>query len=173
MADRTNEWDALWSSSKRKRYVFVCLIVTILIALGQPLLTGQVYGEAEAIALLSSLKDSSLYFGNAIATASATILALMLTLLSMTHQMDAEFDRSVYKGIRLIGLISTITFIAAVFLLLCLSLPVGEFENIPSTWFRALYYIISTLNVFLSGLMVIGVLMLFDTITTLIKKIAP
>ncbi len=173
MADKTNEWNALWSTSKRKRYVFICLSVTLLIAVGQPLLTGQVYGETEAVELLSSLKDSSLYFGNAIATASSTILALMLTLLSMTNKMNADFDRSVYKSIRLIGLISTITFITSVALLLCLSLPVGEFDNIPSGWFQALYYTIATLNIVLSGMMVIGVLILFDTITSLIKKIAP
>lgn len=173
MADRNNEWKALWDNAQRKRYFLICVSTTLLVAIAQPVLTGQVYGETQSIELLSSLKSSSLYFGNALATVSATILALMLTLLSMTHKLDAEFDGAIYRGIRLVGLISTITFVVSLVLLLCLSLPVGEFENIPAGWYKGLYYTISTLNILLSGLMIIGVLVLFDTISTLINKLAP
>lgn len=145
----------------------------MLVGVVQPLLAVQIYGDAEAIDLVKSIKESSLYLGSAIATASATVLALMLTLLSVTSQVDTSFDRSTYKGIKLIGLISTVTFIGAVILLLGLSLPVGEFELIDDRWFMWMYYALSTLNGLLSAMTVIGVLVLFDTITTLIKRLAP
>ena len=40
---------------------------------------GQVYGSAEAIQLLDALSRAGLYLASAIATASATTMALMLT----------------------------------------------------------------------------------------------
>lgn len=153
--------------------MFMCIGITALVAIVQPVFSGQIYSKAEALDLLEGLQNASLYFGSATATASATILALMLTLLSMTSQVDTQFDRSTYSGIRLIGLISTMTFVGSMLLLLSLSFPVGEFEKVPTQWFRALYYILSALNGFLAGLMIVGVLVLFETISLLINKIAP
>ncbi|MEL6160292.1 MAG: hypothetical protein AAFQ40_00765 [Cyanobacteria bacterium J06623_5] len=173
MLDDISTWQVLWKNSKRRRYIYLGLSLTLLVAIVQPTLIGQIYSEAQAINLLKGLQSSSLYFGSAIATASATVLALMLTLLSMTNRLEAQFERSVYDGIRLVGFISTVTFITSVILLLCLSLPVGEFEQLPPGWFKGLYYILSTLNGFLSSLMIVGVLILFDTIKTLIKKLSP
>ena len=39
------------------------------------LFVGQIYSRSEAVSLVEALSDSSLYFGSAIASASATILA--------------------------------------------------------------------------------------------------
>ena len=97
----------------------------------------------------------------------------MLTLLSVTHQSEISFSHSTYRGIRLIGFISTATFIGAVMLLLALSFPIGEFQTIDDRWFKGLYYTLSIMNGLLAGLMIIGVLILFDTITTLIKELSP
>lgn len=131
------------------------------------------YNDTRAIDLLESIKESSLYLGSAIATASATVLALMLTLLSITSQVDKSFERSTYKGIKLIGDISTVTFIGSVALLLLLSLPIGEFKVIDERWYTGLYYLLAVLNGILSGLTVVGVLVLSDTLKTLIKSLAP
>ena len=173
MSNGMKAWAVLWRNTNRRRHLYICLAVIALVATLQPMLVQQVYSQTEIRELLNSLRDSSLYFGSATATASATILALMLTLLSMASQIDKEFDRSVYQEIQLIGLISTVTFILSLILLLCLSLPVGEFDQIPLAWFKALYYVISVLNGVLSGLMIVGVLTLFDTIKLLIRKVAP
>ncbi len=159
--------------AKSRHYLLLCIGIAVLIAVVQPLLTGQIYSEAKAIDLVQSVKDSSLYFGSAVATASATVLALMLTLLSVTSQVDTEFDISTYKGIRVIGATSTITFIGAVIVLLLLSLPVGEYESVSKEWYQVMYYILCTLNGLLAGLMIFSVLVLFETITTLISKLAP
>ena len=151
----------------------LCIGVVLLIAVVQPLLTGHIYSEAKAIELVQSIKSSSLYFSSAVATASATILALMLTLLSVTSQVDTSFGISTYKGIRVIGAIATCTFVGSVILLLILSLPVGEYESLSKVWYQVLYYILCALNGLLAGLMVFTVLILFDTITTLISELAP
>lgn len=151
----------------------VCMGIAATVAIAQPLLTGHVYSGARAVDLLQSIKESSLYLGSAIATASATVLALMLTLLSLTSQVDTSFNRSTYEGIKLIGDISTATFIGSVALLLILSLPIGEFTVISDQWYAGLYYVLATLNGLLAGLMIVGVLVLSDTLKTLIKSLAP
>jgi len=97
----------------------------------------------------------------------------MLTLLSLASNAETDFEYATYKGIELIGRISTATFIGAVIQLLILSFPIGEFEKMDDFWFKFLYYVISTVNGLLTGLMIVGVLVLFDTIITLIKKLSP
>ena len=97
----------------------------------------------------------------------------MLTLLSLASSADTEFEYDTYKGIELIGRLSIATFIGSVTQLLMLSFPVGEYENIGGIWFEALYYTLATMNGLLVGLMIVGVLVLFDTIITLIKKLSP
>ncbi|MBE9116473.1 hypothetical protein IQ249_11235 [Lusitaniella coriacea LEGE 07157] len=156
-----------------RRSLLICAGITAFIIIAQPYLVGSIYSSAKAVDLLKGLQSSSLYFGSAITTASATVLALMLTLLSMTNKSENEFDGSVYRSIEIVGLISTATFIGAVLLLLCLSLPVGKFDNIPPGWYRGLYYTLSTLNGLLSGLMTAGILILFDTVRLLIRDISP
>ncbi|EDX84266.1 hypothetical protein S7335_1963 [Synechococcus sp. PCC 7335] len=147
--------------------------MTVAVAVVQPLLTGRIYSEAESLQLLEGIRESSLYLSSAIATASVTTLALMLTLLSLASRADTDFDYDTYKGIELIGRLSTATFIGSVTQLLMLSFPIGEYENIGEAWFKVLYYMLSSLNGLLTGLMVVGVLVLFDTIITLIKKLSP
>ncbi len=173
MSEKITAWKLLWCDSKRRRYVFLCIAVTLSVTVVQPILVGSIYSGAKAVELLQSLQTSSLSFGAAIAKSSATILALMLTLLGMTDKLDTNFDRAFYGSIKLIGLLSTLTFIGSVLLLLGLSLPVGEFKNIPGWWYMLLYYAISALNGLLAGLIIIGVLVVFDTIIVLIKKLAP
>lgn len=97
----------------------------------------------------------------------------MLTLLSLTSQAETSFSKKTYKGIELIGKISTATFIGSVVLLLCLNFPIGEFKDMDPRWFEGLYYAFGILNGLLSGLMIVGILVLLDTITTLIKELSP
>ncbi|MEL6554330.1 MAG: hypothetical protein AAFQ63_12820 [Cyanobacteria bacterium J06621_11] len=160
-------------NAKHRRYALLCVGIAFIVAIAQPMLTGKIYSEAQSIQLLEGIKSSSLYLGSAIATASATTLALMLTLLSIASQADTSFEYNTYKGIELIGRISTATFIGAVIQLLLLSFPIGEFKDIEPIWFKGLYYLLSTTNGLLVGLMVVGVLVLLDTITTLIKELSP
>ena len=164
---------SLVENTKHRRYTLLCIGVAVIVAVVQPLLTGHIYSEAQVTQLLEGLKDSSLYLGSAIATASATTLALMLTLLSLASQADTSFEYETYKGIKLIGQISTSTFIGAVTLLLLLSFPIGEFKNIDPIWFKTVYYVLSAVNGLLVGLMIVGVLILLDTITTLVKELSP
>ncbi len=146
------------------------VIVTSLIG---RYLVGNVYSSAKAEQLINALADSGLYFGAAVATASATILALMLTLTGLTHKTEDNFDKGIYERINIIGLLSTVTLCTAIMLLMALSLPIGEFENIPENYYPVLYHVLVFLEAFLTGVLISTVLMLFTTIRRVVHNIQP
>lgn len=148
-------------------------ILTAAVALGGQWMVGQVYSGYEARQLLESLNSAALFLGSSVVTASATILALMLTLLSLTDQTDSDFDNDFYHRIKRIGLMATVAFSGGMILLLFLSVPIKESDNVPSRWFTIIYYILITFSAVLSGLLVSLVLMLFNAVTSLIDVVRP
>lgn len=143
------------------------------IALGGQWLVGQVYNGYEARQLLESVASSSLYLGSSIVTASATIIALMLTMLSMSKNSDNQFDSVFYKQIQIIATLSSVALSAGILLLLFLSVPLQESEQVPGSWYRTIYYILISFVGVLSGLSVGIVLMLLSTINSLINVVKP
>ena len=134
---------------------------------------GAVYSGLEARNLIEALTESALYTGAAIATSSVTVLALMLTLVGLVQRMDKDFDVEMYHKIALIGRASAINLIGSVILLMMLSMPVGEYDNIPTNWYVILYNVLYFMMVFLCALSVTIVLILLDTIQHMIAKITP
>ncbi len=58
---------------------------------------GKVYNDSEALKLIEAMVPSSRAVGTSVVTASGTILALMLTMLSLTNQeasLDGRSSRS-------------------------------------------------------------------------------
>ena len=147
--------------------------VILLAGVGGRWATGHIYSTAAAMDLIDAVRSSALYLGSAIATSAATTLALMLTLVAFVHRTDHDFDHILYKRIRLIAQLSTISLTGSVVLLLILTLPVGEFDKIPSDWFRWLYTAIYAAVVGLSALLVATVTLLLGTLTSLIAVITP
>ena len=96
--------------------------VAVLVVFAVKFLIGGVYGPGQAIQLIDALQSSSLYFGAAIATASSTTLALMLTLLSFARKSDEDFDGWVFHSVNRICTVSALTMIGAVALLLLLQM---------------------------------------------------
>lgn len=143
------------------------------IALGGQWFVGQVYSGYQARQLLEAVASSSLYLGSSVVTASATIIALMLTMISLTKQTEGEFDAVFFKRIQRIGLLSTAAMISGIILLLFLNIPVQESDQIPAHYFRNLYYFLITFVAGLSGLLVAIVLMLLNAINSLIDVVRP
>ena len=145
----------------------------ILIGIGARFAIGNVYSEAEATNLIQSLTQTGLYLGSAIAGASATTLALMLTLLGLTNQTKTDFDSDVYRSISQVAWLSTISLVGAVILLLMLVLPVGEFAQMPDGWYRLMYEVGFALTVFVCALLTATVVRLFMTIRHVISQVTP
>ncbi|MEL7728717.1 hypothetical protein AAG612_04205 [Citromicrobium bathyomarinum] len=144
-----------------------------LIGLGAREAIGTVYGAAEARDLLEALSRAGLYLGSAIATASATTLALMLTLIGMLRRIDTEFDQQTYKQVTRIAVLSTATLMISFLVLLAFTLPIGEFENLPSGWYNYLYTALFALTVAMVALAATSVTIVFMTIHSIVTHITP
>src|SRR5205085_9497203 len=70
---------------------------------------GRIYSGSEARNLLEAMINSALWLGGSVVTASATILALMLTMLSLSDQSKIDFDKYFFKRIEQIGILTTIS----------------------------------------------------------------
>lgn len=155
-----------------KRALLGGLLAAAIALFGQWII-GQVYGGYEARKFLEAMSSAAHYLGSSVVTASATILALMLTLISLVNQADKTFERSFFKRVERIGFLATIELIGGILLLLCLSIPFSESDEVPSAWFTGIYYVLMAFLAILSGLLVTIVLMLLNTITSTIDAIRP
>ncbi|GGO91933.1 hypothetical protein [Stakelama pacifica] len=158
---------------KTHYWAWVGAVATLALAGSAFYAVGQVYSDAKAIDLINQLSQAGLYFGSAIATASATTLALMLTLIGMARRAEAEFGAHFYRNIYRVSRMATATLLGSVVLLLLLTLPVGEFEGLSDIWFIWLYRALFALIGLLSALLVATVLLVFTTVRDVIVNITP
>lgn len=133
--------------------------------------TGFVSG-AEARALLQTIVPTIRFLTTAIITASATIMALMLTILSLSHSADAEFEDQHFRRVQLIGTVSAFAIGGGVILLLFLSIPTDESE-VLSGWYQPIYYGIVVMSSGLGGMQVAVVLMLREAIIGMVDAVRP
>lgn len=143
------------------------------IALAGQWFIGQIYSGAEARRLLEAIVPSARSVGTSVITASGTILALMLAMLSLTNQAKTNFDNVFYRRIERIGLLSTISLAAGLLLLLILSIPLQESKNVPGSWYSIVYYVLIVLSAGLVGLMISVVLMLLNAMKSLLSVLRP
>lgn len=151
----------------------VAFLLICLFGYGARQAIGSVYGSGEAMVLLESLARSGLYLGSATATASATTLALMLTLIGMVRRADHEFADRIYGNVERIARLSVISLMTSLILLMILAFPVGEFDGMPSNWYPMLYETLFGGVVVVIALLGATVIMLYRTIRHVIAKVTP
>ncbi|MBX7456938.1 hypothetical protein K3152_01645 [Qipengyuania sp. 1NDH17] len=155
------------------RWPLVTFILTLLVGYAARSAIGRVYSAAEAVDLLNALSRAGLYLGSAIATASATIIALMLTLVGMIRRMDEDFDHGAYRDVAMVGRLSAMTLLVSLFLLMAFALPIGEFEELPSEWFANVYNGLFAGTVVMVGLSAATVVLIYTTLLRVMAKITP
>lgn len=143
------------------------------VVIGGQLLVGRIYSETEARKLIEALVPSARTLGSGVVGATSTILALMLTMLSLSRHATSELESVFFKRVKRIGLLSTIALVTGSLLLLLLSLPLQESKNVPGFWFSAIYYALIGLTAGITGLFVAIVLMLYNALGSLIKVLRP
>lgn len=127
----------------------------------------------EARRLLEASLPTTRFLCSAVMTASATTLALMLTMLSLTAGAEHEIKRGHFERIRQIALVDVIAFIAATLLLVALVVPFGESSEIPAGWYVGLYYGTSLMAAILGGSLVAVMLLLYAAVRDLITVVGP
>lgn len=148
-------------------------VVTILVVMLSRLAIGRYYSGVEARELLLHMGDAALYLGAAVATGSATIIALMLTLMGLMREARDEFQRAVHDRIRTIAWLSAISLLGSLLLLVFLTVPVVESNEIATGWYRTLWWAYSGGIAIVSGLFVSVVLTLLVTIIGSVDALRP
>ncbi len=132
---------------------------------------GRLYGATEAIILIEALSRAGLYLGSAIATASTTTMALMLTLIGVLRNVDEQFGDEAYEGIRHIASLSTASLLTSLVLLLAFTFPSEVFENLSETWLSRLYDVLFATSVVMVALSAATAVTIYGTIRRVISKI--
>jgi hypothetical protein len=143
------------------------IFATIITGTGAFLL-GNISGY-EAKELIQTSLPGTNTLCNTIALASATILALLLTLLSISSGTSSKLKDVHYKQVLRIAKIDTAVFVVALITFQILNLPMTEAENVPSSWYSTIYYVSLGLSSLLSGALISVVLMLYNAVTNVIR----
>lgn len=150
-----------------KRALFGGVVAAFITGFGAYAL-GNISGY-EAKSLITSSLPGINTLCNTIVLASATILALLLTLLSISSSTKSKLSSEHYKHVLLIAKIDTIVFVVAMIVFQLLNIPVTEADNVPSSWYSTFYYVSLGLSAILSGGLISVVLMLFNAVSSIIK----
>ncbi len=132
--------------------------------------TTGVASGAEARALLESVLPTIRFLSSTVIAASATILALMLTILNLSQGFDRPLRSEHYQRVRQISLLAAVTIVAGTILLLFLSIPIGDSE-VLSGWYEPIYYAIVVTSSLVGGAQVAVVLMLLRAVNGLISLV--
>ena len=143
------------------------LIATITVGFGA-FTIGSVSGyEAQQLIRASLSGINSLC--NTVVLASATILALLLTLLSVSSNTKSKLTDDHYKHILTIAKTDTIVLVTSMIIFQLFNIPIAEADNVPSSWYTVVYYISLGLSAIISGGLIVVVLMLYYTVSSIIK----
>ena len=145
-----------------------CGAVVALVAAVLTFVVGRV-GGLEAEALLEASLPTIRFLCSSVMTASATTLALLLTLLSLSASADQKLKPEFYRAIQTVALLAVIAFIGASVLLLTLAVPFGEEVEVPATWYVVLYYATTLMAALVVGVLVSVLLSLYQIVGDLIS----
>ena len=154
-------------SIHNKRAVSGGVFASIIVGFGAFIL-GNISGYEAKVLLEASLPGINTLC-NTIVLASATILALLLTLLSLSSNSKSKLTKDHYKHVLIIAKIDTIVFVASMIIFQLFNIPIAEADNVPRSWFTIIYYSSLGLSALLSGGLISVVLMLYSTVSSIIK----
>lgn len=125
---------------------------------------------AEARTLVEGVLPSIRFLASSVMAASATILALMMTLLGLSHSSEQPLQRVHYRRIQLVARLASVAIVGATVLLLLLAVPLGESEIIER-FYSWVYYILVGAASGLGGLQTAVVIVLYRAISGLITVV--
>ncbi len=154
-------------STYNRRALFGGAIAALIIGLGA-FTMGNLSGYEAKILLKSSLPGINT-LSNTIVLASATILALLLTLLSVSSGSDSKLKDEHYKQVLRIAKMDTTVFVTALICFQLFNLPITEADSVPNDWFSTIYYVTLAISSLLSGALITVAIMLYNAVVNIIK----
>lgn len=168
--DRSDRDDALLATDLK--WALVGGSIAAALSLLGALSVGRLSG-AKALILVEQLLPTARFLSSGVMAAAATILALMLTLLSLAQGTSSQLKPVHYKRVRRISLLTVIALVGSILLLSFLIVPIGEAETIPASMYDIVYYILLITSAALSGLFTTVILMLYRAVRALIEVVSP
>jgi lysylphosphatidylglycerol synthetase-like protein (DUF2156 family) len=143
-------------------------VISMMVMLLWTFLLGELSGY-EAKALIKNSVSGINTLCNTIGLASATILALLLTVLGISSGAKSKLKKDHYLHILQIAKLDTVVFVSSLISFLLFNLPVTQSEALPNDWFSIVYYLSLFISSVLSAALIVVVLMLYNTIVNIIK----
>lgn len=122
----------------------------------------------QARRLVEGIKPTATFAASTYIGAGATILALMATMIGFSTAHDSTFRHGFYRRLRIVASGTTALIVVAILLLTVLGVPIADAEA-PSTGYLVVYWSVLGLGSIASGLTVMIVLSLNDTVRGLIE----
>lgn len=171
--NESNKWSMGVEAIKvdLKRAIWGGMISFAVIGIG-----GWMVGSAtgyEAIKLIKLILPSTRSFSSTLLLALGNILALMLTLLSLSASMDIDIKWEHYQRVKQIAWTVTVVLIVTTFAYLLMNIPVTESDNSTISWLPYLYYGILVFSSLLGGAFITIILLLYNTIRDMINVLDP
>lgn len=132
---------------------------------------GQI-GSFEALRLIEAVLPTARFLGSTVVGAAVTVLALLLTLIALSMNSEHTFSRRLYSRALTITRTAVVCIMMGVGVLLAVSVPIGEVDEIRSHY-AVLYYILSGAMAVLGGLVTSMGLMIGATLRGLIEAAHP
>ncbi len=151
---------------KRSRLPFLWGCAAALIGLGTTYITGMVSGFEAKTMLQDSLTRINT-FCNTVILGSATILALLFTVIGFVNNHKKKFDSSFYNRIKQVAFFTTWTFIAGMLLFLLLNFPISNSDSLSNQYYQIAYYITLGASSLVGGMMIFVIVLLYQTIVDL------
>jgi hypothetical protein len=106
-------------------------LTTTVFVFGGVLIGGQFNNALEAQELIAMMTPAMQMLSFAAITATGTVLALMLTMLSLIHESNSGVQDTLYTIVLRISRLCTIDFVASALLLGLVGIPFGEADSEP------------------------------------------
>ena len=145
--------------------------ISTLIFLATVFAVGRV-GAGRAIDLLEATLPTIRFLCSSAIAASSTVLALMLTLLSLTEGSEEAFQEEHFERLRRVASLCVVAMIVGIGLLLFMCVPIGEAGEFTQ-WYEAIYYVTLVTASALGGMLVAIVLLLRTALLGLIRFASP
>lgn len=124
--------------------------------------------EYEAKQLIQSSIPGVNMLCNTVVLASATIMALLLTLLGLSSGSDSKLNTTHYRQVKILGKWDASLFITAIIFFQVTNIPIVEADNVPTDWYNTMYWATLVLSSILVGGIVTVILMLYSTIKAMV-----
>lgn len=135
-------------------------------------IVGRVYSETQSRFLLEAVTPSLRTLCFAVITASATIIPLLMTMLSLARKVESDFDERFYIRLRIITWLGTVALVSATLLLLVISIPITESDGLRR-WYGIVYIAVVMGASTIAALLVGIIITLYKTMQGLLFNLTP